>query len=189
GHFFRVESGNRDQRVRVAEKLDIPIPNGVSVDDKAKFIEDLRLAVYASFLCSFCQGLELIARASKDEGSGGLVASSKGGYIADLLEPAASSAGQIMNIKLIDEVGSELRKYYHVLKRIVLQGTDWNSYIPSLSASLEYLKYIGGTMLSTQFREAELDFSGAHAYDRPGVPEEDPGKVKKGAHHYEWKSA
>ena len=69
GHFFRVASGDRAQRLKVADKLQIPPPQEkVSVHDKDVFIEDLRQAVYASFLAAYCQGLELIARASKDEG-------------------------------------------------------------------------------------------------------------------------
>ena len=32
--------------------------------------------------------------------------------------------------------------------------------------------------------EDQMDFFGAHSYDRPGVLGEDPGPVKKGAYHY-----
>jgi len=67
-HFFRVASGDRGQRLRVAEKLKVPQPQKADVGDKEEFIETLRKAVYIASLCSFCQGLELIARASKDEG-------------------------------------------------------------------------------------------------------------------------
>jgi 6-phosphogluconate dehydrogenase len=40
--------------------------------------------------------------------------------------------------------------------------------------------------LPTKFMEGQLDYFGAHAYNKPGVPGEDPGPVKKGPHHYEW---
>ena len=39
----------------------------LSEEDRISFIETLRLAVYVSFLCSYLQGLELIALASADE--------------------------------------------------------------------------------------------------------------------------
>lgn len=197
--FFRVASADRAQRVRVAEKLQAPSPQKVSLDDEEAFIETLRKAVYASFLCAFCQGLELIARASKDEGwninlgtcikiwrAGCIIRSD---YIADFLEPILSSPAPIMNLKLIDEVAAEFRKNFQPLKQIVLRGTEWDAYIPSISASLEYLKYVGGTKLPTQFMEAEMDFFGAHSYDRWGVEGEDPGEPKKGKHHYEWRPA
>ena len=59
----------------------------------------------------------------------------------------------------------------------------------TLSSTLEYLKYEAGEMLPTRFMEAEMDFFGAHGFDRPGVDKEDPGEAKKGAHHYEWRPA
>ena len=69
----------------------------------------------------------------------------------------------------------------------LLRAAD--AYIPSISASLEYLKFEGGKMLPTQFMEAEMDYFGAHGYNKPCKPGEDPGPVKKGPHHYEWKPA
>ncbi|KAN0077605.1 6-phosphogluconate dehydrogenase, C-terminal-like protein [Elaphomyces granulatus] len=200
GHFLRVASGNRYQRLRVAQKLQIPPPKPLQdIKDKEAFIETLRRAVFASYLLSFCQGLELIARASKDENwnvdLGKCIQIWRAGciiqeeYIADMLQPILESGVQIMNIKLIDEVAAELRNNYDSLKQVVLKGTAADAYLPAMSASLEYLKYEGGTMLPTKFMEAQMDFFGAHAYDKPGVSSEDPGLVRKGAHHYEWRSA
>lgn len=200
GQFFRVASGNRAQRLKISEKLNIPKPQKVDVKDKEDLIEKLRRAVYAAFLCSFCQGLELIARASKDEGwninLGKCIQIWRAGciiqedYIADILEPVfLNSKEPIMNIKLIEEVSSDLEKNSQPFKEILLKGIEWDNYVPSLSASLEYLKYVGGGALATQFMEAEMDFFGAHAYDRPHVKGEDPGKPSKGAHHYEWRPA
>lgn len=75
---------------------------------------------------------------------------------------------------------------------------------PALSASLEYYKYCAGIHLPSQFMEAELDYFGAHSYDKKS---EGPGEVKKGVctvsyssgnsadcgrtgkHHFEWKPA
>lgn len=168
GQFFRVASGDRDQRLRAAEKMKIPQPIQAQVQDKDAFIERLRRAVFASFLCAYCQGLELIARASKDEDwnvdLGTVIKIWRAGciikeeYIADMLQPIFTSAKEpIMNLKLVDEVSAELHKHYRPLQEIVLRGTEWHNYVPSLSASLEYIKYTGGTMLATQFMEAEME--------------------------------
>ncbi|QGA14965.1 hypothetical protein EYB26_002621 [Talaromyces marneffei] len=198
-HYMRIASGNRNQRVRVAKKLDLPAPKRMDVQDKKDFLEKLRRAVYASFLCSYCQGLELIARASADEGWGvdlgkciqiwraGCIIQSEA--IADMLQPILAQDVQIMNIKLIDEVSRDLRDNFEPLKEVVLRGTEFDACMPSLSASLEYLKYEGSTNLPTQFMEAEMDYFGAHAFNKPCKPGEDPGPVKKGPHHYEWKPA
>lgn len=198
-HYMRVASGNRNQRVRVAKKLNLPEPKSFEVKDKKDFLEKLRRAVYASFLSSYCQGLELIARASADEGWGvdlgkcmqiwraGCIIQSEA--IADMLQPILDQDVQIMNIKLIDEISRDLHDNFAALKEVVLRCTEFDACIPSLSASLEYLKYESSTMMPTQFMEAEMDYFGAHSYNKPGQPGEDPGLVKKGPHHYEWKPA
>ncbi|KAI1654078.1 6-phosphogluconate dehydrogenase [Daldinia decipiens] len=111
-------------------------------------------------------------------------------YIADMLEPILLNAKEpIMNMKLIDEVATDLQKNFDALKQITLKAIEWDNYVPSISASLEYVKYVSSRMLATQFMEAEMDFFSAHAYDRPNVIGEDPGKPSKGAHHYEWRPA
>lgn len=199
-HFLRVASGNREERVRVAKKLHVASPKPIErIQDRKAFIEHLRRAVYCSFLSSFCQGLELIARASVDEGweidlgkclqiwRGGCIIQSEA--IADLLQPALTSNVKLTNIKFIDEVARELHSNFDSLKEVVIEGTLSDQYIPAMSATLEYLKYVGGMSLPTKFMEAQMDFFGAHAYNKPGVPGEDPGPVKKGPHHYEWRPA
>ena len=196
-HYLRIASGNRAERVQVAKKLAVPSPKPIEgVKDRDAAVETLRRAVYASFLASFCQGLELIARASEDEGwdiqladclqiwRGGCIVQSE--YIADLLEPALKADPSIMNIKLIDDIARGLHCNFEPLKDIVLCATVADHYVPALSATLEYLKYVGGTCIPTKFMEAEMDYFGAHSYNKPRVPGEDPGPVKKGPHHYEW---
>ncbi len=138
------------------------------VEFKEGFIETLRRAVYASIPCAFYQGLELIARASRDEiwnvnlgmcikiwRAGCVICSDS---IADVLEPILSSSTgtPTMNLKLIDEVCAELHKNYKLLQ-IMTKGMEWNALALILSASLEYLKYVGGRGLPTQFMEAEME--------------------------------
>ena len=105
-------------------------------------------------------------------------------HIADLLEPIFKETKEpIVNVKLIDEVASDLSKGFFAVKDIVLRATVVDDCVPSSSASLEYLKHCGCTMLLTQFMEAEMDCFGAYAYDRLNVAGEDPGKAKTGARH------
>lgn len=200
GLFFRTTSGNRQERLKVAQSVAMPPPKSFqNMTDKDKMVQDLRRAVYCAFLASYCQGLELIARASIDEGwdirlseciriwRAGCIIQSE--FIADMLEPFLNMNKTPTNAKLDSCVGRELQRNYGVLKDIVSRGLAYDHYMPALSATLEYLKCSGGTMLPTRFMEAQMDYFGAHSYDKPGVPGEDPGPVAKGAHHYEWKPA
>ncbi|KAL4749790.1 hypothetical protein BDW72DRAFT_204456 [Aspergillus terricola var. indicus] len=187
-HFMRIASGNRIERLEVAKQLRLPSPSPIrGMKDIEAFKEHLHSAVYASFLASFCQGLELIARASEDEGwdidlgkclqiwRSGCIIRSEG--IADILQPAVSGNKGIKNMKYIDTVAQELHRTFPSLKEIVMAAIDSDHYIPAISATLEYLKYEGGTNLPTKFMEAQMDFFGAHGYNLPGVPGEDPGPV------------
>ena len=68
------------------------------------------------------------------------------------------------------------------------KGVEENAVVPSMSATLEWLKYSGNLELSTQFYEAELGYFGRYMYDSklldmgPDVPE-------TGKRHFEWKAA
>ncbi|KAJ5993671.1 hypothetical protein N7451_009395 [Penicillium sp. IBT 35674x] len=200
-HYLRIASGNRQERVQASKKLQMPSPRLIRdlQHSKDDLLEKLRKAVYCSFLSSFCQGLELISRASEDEGwnidlgkciqiwrAGCII---KSDYIADLLQPPLSGNTSMSNMKFIDAVSTELHNSFGALKDIVIEGTKADQYMPAISATLDYLKYEGGLMLPTKFMEAQMDYFGAHSYNKPGVAGEDPGPVMKGPHHYEWKVA
>lgn len=200
-HYMRIASGNRKERVQVSKKLQMPSPRpirDIPISTEA-LLEKLRKAVYCAFLSSFCQGLELISRASEDEGwdidlgkciqiwrAGCII---KSDYIADMLQPPLSGKTSMSNMKFIDTVSTELHNSFDSLKDIVIEGTKTDQYMPAISATLDYLKYEGGLMLPTKFMEAQMDYFGAHCYNKPGVAGEDPGPVMKGPHHYEWKVA
>ncbi|KAI0349982.1 6-phosphogluconate dehydrogenase decarboxylating [Trametes cingulata] len=199
-HFFRIASSDRAQRMQVVEALGegIGAARKQHVDEKFKneFIEDLRLAAYCATLASFAQGMNLIARASKDEGWGvnlarciqiwreGCIIRSE--YIADLLEPLYEKAPEVLNTLTLPPVAEEIRRTLPHLQKVVKYGLEWNAHIPTMSASLEYFKYCAGKHLPSQFMEAELDYFGAHNYD---LKSEGDGEVKKGKHHHEWKPA
>lgn len=200
-HYLRIASGNRQERVQASKKLQMPSPRLIRdlQHSKDDLLEKLRKAVYCSFLSSFCQGLELISRASEDEGwnidlgkciqiwrAGCII---KSDYIADMLQPPLSGNTSMSNMKFIDAVSTELHNTFGALKDIVIEGTKADQYMPAISATLDYLKYEGGLMLPTKFMEAQMDYFGAHSYNKPGVAGEDPGPVAKGPHHYEWKVA
>ncbi|KZT19136.1 6-phosphogluconate dehydrogenase C-terminal domain-like protein [Neolentinus lepideus HHB14362 ss-1] len=199
-HFLRIASSDRAQRLQVVDGLGQDLgaarKQHLSDDEKTAFVGDLRLAVYCATLASFAQGMNLIARASKDEEwnvnlskcvqiwrEGCIIRSE---YIADLLQPLFEKDPEVMNILTLKPVAEEVKRTFPALQRVVQKALEWNAHVPSISASLEYFKYCAGLHLPTQFMEAELDYFGAHSFD---LKEEGPGDVKKGKHHFEWKPA
>ncbi len=202
-HLFRLASADAARRIAINKsfnggtkpshiKLETPHEKSLPA-----FIEDLRMATYASFLMAFAQGLHLIKTASKEYDwnldftniiqlwRGGCIIQSD--YISDLLEKVYHRNDHDDDDLLSNkEIGDELGKAWPSLKNVVLKSIEADAYIPSLSASLEYYKYSGSTDLPTQFMEAELDYFGGHMYDLKSA---EPGKPVTGSHHFEWKPA
>ena len=108
--------------------------------------------------------------------------------LGDLLEPhfKKHAVNGSWNLLYEKRFADELNKGFEPLKRIVTEGTKVNAVIPSLSATLEYMKYASNTRLPTSFYEAELDYFGKHMFD---LKSEGVGQSETGKHHFEWKPA
>ncbi|KAJ5982017.1 hypothetical protein N7451_012117 [Penicillium sp. IBT 35674x] len=178
GLYFRIASGNRAERLEAAQKLSMPTPKPIiSTEKREVIIEQLRRAVYCAFLASFCQGLEIISRASIDEDwnidlakciqiwRAGCIIQCE--HIADMFQPLLSEKEdhQLTNMKFVGRVSQELQQNYAAIKDVVVTGASFDHYVPAISSTLEYMKYVGGTKLPTQFTEAEMDYFGAHSYN------------------------
>jgi 6-phosphogluconate dehydrogenase len=208
-HFLRIVSADRSSREHVEGTFHGSfLPQKISFKDeseKAAFLEDLRWAVYSTCLASFVQGMNVIDQADKENKwsinfnhivqiwrNGCII---RADHIADLLEgifsrrssTSESPKSQNHNLLYESKVVDELKRGFKGLKRIVANGVEANAIIPSMSATLEYLKYSGNLKLPTQFYEAELDYFGKHMYDKKG--EDNTGGPTEGKHHYEWKAA
>ena len=160
-------------------------------------MEDLRKAVYASFLTAFVQGINIIDQADQENKwsinfseviqiwrNGCII---RADYIADLLEDIFRKPGdQDRDLLHHEVIAAELKSNFPALKKVVTMGVETNAIIPSISATLEYLKFSVNTILPTQFYEAQLDYFGKHMFDLKSEP---AGEPVTGKHHFEWKPA
>ncbi len=199
-HFLRIASGDLAQRRRVFDNFGKPYPpQKLSVSDRKAFLEDLRLAVYGACLAAYAQGLNIIDKANQDNhfnvDFAELLQIWRGGCIirADYINESVLTPiykdrkTEFVNPLYNGKVASDLKRSYPSLKKIVLAATESDQIVPSMSASLEYLKYMSNTDLPTSFYEAELDYFGSHMYDKKG--EDKAGKPTTGKYHFEWKPA
>ncbi|KZO98952.1 6-phosphogluconate dehydrogenase C-terminal domain-like protein [Calocera viscosa TUFC12733] len=202
-HQMRIVSANKNERKQVAEDLQLPQPSAtrLSVAEKEEFLKQLRLALYGGMLASFIQGYGIIARASLNNTwhvslancnkiwrAGCIIQSNA---IVDLLQPhlekeAVEGQPAYENLLLIPDIAKEVARTYRPLKRVLALALDADAAVPSLSASLEWMKTVGGESLPTSFMEAEMDYFGAHNYDVKGEHRWEPAK---GKHHTEFKPA
>ena len=174
-HYLRLASAYRGQRETVNKMFDGGYPpqkidlQGKERDD---FLEHLRQAVYTACLASYVQGLSVIEAAEQENKwcidylavwqiwrAGCIIQSD---YISDeILKPAFDAwaerkgkpleggEGETLNLLLEQRVIDDLRKGYASLKKVVARGVENDFVVPSMSATLEYVKYISNIGKST----------------------------------------
>lgn len=180
-HYMRIASSEVEQRIAVKSSIgaSVPTPLQVSEEERAEILRHLGHAVYLTTLMCFVQGLDIMERENKKENWGiniprvleiwkaGCII--KSDAISNILQTSYAE-GPHVHLLCKPQISEQVRKYRSSLKTIVLQGIEADAHIPCLSATMEYLKYIGGTDLPTSFTEAQLDSFGAHGYDLKSEP-------------------
>lgn len=182
-HYLRIASADINQRAAINAAIGSASPSSIDVpaDRRPQYLEKLRQAVYLTTLLCFIQGLEVMERENEREGWGVDVLSVlrvwragciiKSDYISDLLESAYEASGPEARHPLCrPAVADDVKKNWASLKDVVVDGARTDAHVPCLSASLEYLKYVGGTDLPTSFIQAQLDSFGAHGFDLKSEP-------------------
>lgn len=205
-HYLRIVSAFRGQRQHVKETFHgsfLPSKfNFSSESEKNAFIEDLRKAVYTTFLSAYVQGFGIIDVADKENKwaisyptiiqiwrAGCIIQSDHiNALLSDIFHPNSNAVHKNHNLIYEPVIVEDLKNGFESLKRIVAKGVECSAVIPSMSATLEYLKYSGNLELPTQFYEAELDYFGKHMFDSKSM-DTGPGKPETGKHHFEWKLA
>lgn len=155
-------------------------------------MQKLHDAVYLTTLMCFIQGLDTLERENQNQNWGveiprvleiwkaGCII--KSDAISDILQ-ASYAEGPHKHLLCKRLIAAEVQKCQSSLKKIVLQGIELGAHVPCLSATLEYVKYIGSTDLPTSFTEAQLDSFGAHGYDLKSEPVR---HLLKGEFHNAW---
>lgn len=200
-HYLRIASADLAQRRRIKKtfNFDYP-PQPIDVPNKSEFLESLRLATYAACLASYVEGMVIIGRADKEKKfnidynnvlqiwhAGCIIQSD---FITrEVMEPIYKDWQKKGEINPLYEtsIAGEFKKSFPALKKVVQKACENDHVVPTMSATLEYLKIQTSTDLPTSFLEAELDYFGNHRFDKKG---DDPsGRAQMGKYTYEWKAA
>lgn len=200
-HMFRYASAyasDRKENREAASGVAALKPGRLRVESRDDFVALLQRATYFCFLCCFVQGMDLLRAKDSDRGwgldytdimqlwRGGCIIQADG--IVNLLDDMYKrhERPRTDDVLADSEVAKELSSQYPAAKQVVLEAVRADLYVPAVSQSLEYYKYMTSTALPTQFMEAQLDYFGEHMFDTWDEP---PGEPRTGAHHYEWKAA
>jgi 6-phosphogluconate dehydrogenase len=173
----RFISGLKDERVAASKEIEGP--SGSYDGDKQELVEAVRAALYASKICSYAQGMNLI-RAGSEKYDWGIDLGEmsriwKGGCIIraqflDKIKQAYQRRADLPNL-LVDPdfkawVSDSQAKWRTAITTAQRLG------VPTLamSASLAYFDSYRSASLPANLTQAQRDFFGAHTYERVDKP-------------------
>lgn len=182
--FARALSGSVPQR---SAGVGLPADAGTwDITDREAFIEDVRLALYASKVVAYSQGFDQIAAASEEYGwnidRGAMARIWRGGCIirARFLNRITEAYERNPNLALLladeyftDAVGTGVGSWRRIVSQAALNGVP----TPAFSSSLSYYDGVRADRLPANLIQAQRDFFGAHTYRR---------NDKDGVFHTEW---
>ncbi|KAK1314131.1 6-phosphogluconate dehydrogenase, decarboxylating 3 [Acorus calamus] len=185
----RFLSGLKEERVQAAKVFkeggfgDILTSPPVN---KEKLIHDVRQALYASKICSYAQGMNLIRAKSNEKGwdlkLGELARIWKGGCIIraiflDRIKKAYDRNPELSNLLVDPEFATEIIERQSAWRRVVCLAINSGISTPGMSTSLAYFDTYRRERLPANLVQSQRDYFGAHTYERTDVP---------GSFHTEW---
>eukprot|EP00188_Purpureofilum_apyrenoidigerum_P004889 Plantae.Rhodophyta-Purpureofilum_apyrenoidigerum.ctg5883.p1 GENE.Plantae.Rhodophyta-Purpureofilum_apyrenoidigerum.ctg5883~~Plantae.Rhodophyta-Purpureofilum_apyrenoidigerum.ctg5883.p1 ORF type:complete len:564 (+),score=127.58 Plantae.Rhodophyta-Purpureofilum_apyrenoidigerum.ctg5883:47-1693(+) len=172
----RYLSGLKGERLEAEKLLSGPSPSTKSAEEKKQLIADVRKALYASKICSYAQGMNLIGKASEendwDLDLGNIARIWKGGCIIraqflDRIRGAYEKNPKLASLLIDPAFAEELKEAQDSWRRVVCTAVSEGITAPAFSTSLAYYdSYRRGRLPSSQLVQAQRDFFGAHTYRR-----------------------
>ncbi|MDD5010717.1 MAG: decarboxylating NADP(+)-dependent phosphogluconate dehydrogenase [Phycisphaerae bacterium] len=171
--FARCLSSLKDERVEASKIL--PGPSKPFKGDKAKMINDLSKALYASKIVSYAQGYQLMRAVAKESGwnlnYGGIALMWRGGCIIrsaflGKIKDAFRKDPELVNLLLDKFFKSAVKKAQGSWRRVVRASVDMGIPMPAISAALAYYDGYRAERLPANLLQAQRDYFGAHTYER-----------------------
>jgi 6-phosphogluconate dehydrogenase len=181
----RILSSVKDIRVGAAKLYRGPALKPVK-SGKKKIVEAIRRALYASKICSYAQGFDLLRRASKELDYGldlsELARIWKGGCIIravflDKIREAFQKSPDLANLLLDDGFRKEIKKRIEGWESTVALSIRLGLTAPAMAASLGYFHTFRRARTPAYLIQAQRDLFGAHTYERVDKP---------GSFHTDW---
>ena len=171
--FARTMSALKDERVAAAAKLPAPV-DGFS-GNKQAFVKQLRGALFASKICSYAQGFQLMAAADAEYGwhldFGDIALLWQSGCIirANFLQEikrAYDNQPDLPNLLLDAYFATEIEQSQTAWRRVIAEAVMLGIPVPALSSALAYYDSYRSERLPANLLQAQRDFFGAHTYER-----------------------
>jgi len=173
----RVLSGLKTERVEASKQL--PGPSEKFSGNKQELIDAVHDALYASKICSYAQGMNVIRRGSDEYkwnvNLGELSRIWKGGCIIraqflDKIKQAYQRRGDLPNLLLDPDFKAWALEAQPRWRQAVTTAQSLGIPAAAMSASLAYFDTYRAANLPLNLTQAQRDFFGSHTYQRTDDP-------------------
>jgi len=171
----RCLSSQKEQRVAASKVLHGP----KATKAPAELVDAVRDALYCSKICSYAQGLDLLATADAEKGWGldfGEIARIwKGGCIIRArflgrIQAAFGKRKRLANLLLDPELGGFLQEHQGAWRKVVALAAEHGVPTLAMGASLSYFDSYRRAKLPQNLTQAQRDLFGAHTFERTDKP-------------------
>lgn len=174
---------------RVAASKELTGPTGKYEGDVKEFINKIRDALYCSKMCSYAQGMALLAKASQEFNydlslsecariwKGGCII--RAGFL-DKIKNAYMENPDLPNLLLAPEFKQSILDRQDAWRDVLSVSNKLGIPVPAFAASLNYFDSYRRERLPQNLTQAQRDYFGAHTYERTDKP---------GSFHTEWTPA
>jgi 6-phosphogluconate dehydrogenase len=175
--FARTLSAQKEERVKASKVLTGPVAK--FKDDKKAFINDLRMALFASKIVSYAQGYVLMRAAAKEFGwnlnYGGIALMWRGGCIIRSvflgnIKEAFDKNPDLDNLLLDPFFKKKIDDSQESWRKVVAAAIQYGIPIPAMTSALCYYDGFRSERLPANLLQAQRDYFGAHTYERVDRP-------------------
>ena len=175
--FARCLSAIKEERVAASKELSGP--SAEFSGDKAEFVKQLQSALYASKICSYAQGFQLLRAAAAEHDwdlnygtiamiwrEGCIIRAQFLGKIKDAFEKNPELANLLLDPYFNGVVSAAQEAWRNVIKTAIDLGIP----VPAMSTALSYYDSYRCDRLPANLLQAQRDYFGAHTYERVDKP-------------------
>ena len=172
--FARCLSAIKEERVAAAKTIGGGLKAAFTGDKKA-FAEKVRKALYASKICSYAQGFQLMKQAAKEYNwnlnYGEIALLWRGGCIIraqflDKIKAAFDKNPDLANLLMDDFFRAEIAECESAWREVVSQAVLSGLPVPAFTSALSYFDGYRSEVVPANLLQAQRDYFGAHTYER-----------------------
>jgi len=147
--------------------------------DAVSFADDVRQALYASKICSYAQGFQLLSMASAEYGwrldFGAIALMWRGGCIIraaflDRIKAAYDETPDLANLLLAPYFRAAMADAQDAWRRVVATAVLRGVPVPAFASALAWYDGYRSARLPANLLQAQRDYFGAHTYERIDRP-------------------